>query len=68
MPTETTPRLLSLDDAAEQLACTRRHIYQLIERGALASVRIPGPDGKPWGHKVEQAEIERFIERNRVQS
>jgi excisionase family DNA binding protein len=68
MPTETTRRLLSLDEAAEQLGCTRRHIYQLIERQALTSVRIPGPDGKPHGHKVEQAEIDAFIERNRSAS
>ena len=66
MPDTPTPLLLSLDEAAEQLGITRRQIYNLIERGALTSVRHPGPNGKPWGHKVEQAEIHAYIERNRT--
>lgn len=61
-----TKRLLMLDEAAAQLGCTRRHMYALISRGLITSVRMTGPKGNPWGHRIEQDEVDAYIERNRT--
>lgn len=64
--TADTPKLLlTLKDAAVQLGCSRRHMYDLIGRGEITSVRQRGPKGNYWGHRIEQAEIHAYIERNR---
>ncbi|CAN5493439.1 hypothetical protein BH10ACT2_BH10ACT2_28760 [soil metagenome] len=44
MPKKSTaqaPLVVSANDAAALLSCTRAHIYQLIERGALRRVHLP---------------------------
>lgn len=70
MPDDTsgalsTPLLLTVEQTRRQLGCSRRHVYNLINRGELTSVRTRGPRGNPWGHRIEQAEIHAYIERNR---
>lgn len=37
----TEPLVVKATDAATLLSCTRAHIYQLIERGALRRVHLP---------------------------
>ena len=58
-------RLVTPADAAEQLGISLRTIYELMSTGALASIKIP-PGGKTSPRRIEQAEIDAFIERNRV--
>ncbi|MCA9851488.1 MAG: excisionase family DNA-binding protein [Dehalococcoidia bacterium] len=43
MPTHSPrrPLVVTVAEAAELLSCTRAHIYQLIERGALRRNRLP---------------------------
>jgi excisionase family DNA binding protein len=39
-PSERTERLLTVADAAEFLAISRRQVYVLLERGELPAVRV----------------------------
>ena len=58
-------RLVTPADAAEQLNVSLRTIYELMSSGELASIKLP-PGGKTSPRRIEQAEIDAFIERNRV--
>jgi excisionase family DNA binding protein len=58
-------RLVTPADAADQLCISLRTIYELMSTGALASIKLP-PGGKTSPRRIEQAEIDAFIERNRV--
>lgn len=50
-------RLLRVDQTAERLNCTRRHIYYLIESGKLPALSI----GKKKGYRVPEDALETFI-------
>ena len=52
------PELLTPDEVAERLRCTRQHVYALTNRGDLGSVKV--------GRKrlVLASELLAFIERN----
>lgn len=65
---ETAPRrrLVTPADAAEQLGVSLRTVYELMSSGALASIKLP-PGGKTSPRRIDQAEINDFIERNTVQ-
>jgi predicted DNA-binding transcriptional regulator AlpA len=76
-PAEATPqdrpRLVSVPKAAKQLGLAASSVYELIKKGELAAVQLPAPRGeqgrnKGWGLRVEQSEIDAFIERNRVEA
>lgn len=59
-------RLITVAAAAEQLGISERTVYELMNAGELASIKIrPGQTGP---RRIEQTEIERFIKRNRVKS
>lgn len=63
---QSKPKLLKVNEAAAQLGISREQVYALISRGELASVKIPGRN-QAWARRIEQAEIDAFIERNRAQ-
>lgn len=73
-PAEATPdrpRLVSVPKAARQLGVATSTVYVLIKKGKLAAVQFPAVRGQVgrntgWGLRVEQDEIDAFIERNRV--
>lgn len=52
-----TDRLLNVEQVRSKLACSRSHVYNLIERGELAAVRI----GTRQGLRIKQGEISRFL-------
>lgn len=56
-------RLLSVTTAAEQLDCSRGHIYGLIAAGKLSAVEIKAK-GTRSKTRVLASEIEAFIEAN----
>lgn len=56
--------LLRPVDAAIALAVSRSRIYELIASGAIATVRTG--TGSRAGHRIERAELERYIERERA--
>jgi excisionase family DNA binding protein len=58
------PKLLTVDEAQGQLGISRDKIYELMSGGELAFVKLP-PGTKHAGRRIEQAEINAFIERNR---
>jgi excisionase family DNA binding protein len=63
----TAPRVLTVPEAAEQLRVTRGQIYNLINAGVLAHIRYPKRTGDEDGAiRIEQSEIDAFIQRNRV--
>lgn len=58
------PRLLNTTEAAGRLGVSRRYLYDLINSGEIATVRLPSGGTKPE-HRIEESEIEAFIERHR---
>ncbi|GAB3663447.1 hypothetical protein GCM10027596_26620 [Nocardioides korecus] len=56
-------RLLSITSAAEQLDCSRGHIYGLIAVGKLTAVEIRAK-GARTKTRVRADELEAFIEAN----
>ena len=64
MSAEKRPtRLLSVTAAAEQLDCSRGHVYGLIAAGKLRAVEIKAT-GTRSKTRVLASEIEGFIEAN----
>jgi Helix-turn-helix domain len=62
-------KLLSITEAAGQLGVSRSQAYSLVYTGDLASVEMPPGRrsvGKARTRKVELAEVDAFIKRNRV--
>ena len=55
----TAPRLLTLRQAAEHLAVSYWTVRSWVERGKLASVRLPG-DGRLL--RVERSALDKLIE------
>jgi len=49
--------LVSVPDVAERLACSRHHVYDLIEQGELPAVRIGARR-----MSVRETDLEAFIE------
>ena len=62
--TDGKPRLLTVDEAAAQLGISREQLCTFMREGEIAWVSFP-PHTKQTGRRVEQAEIDAFIERNR---
>lgn len=73
---ETRPRLVSVPKAAKQLGLSNDYLYQLIKAGGIQAVQLPPARGRyegkrgslGWGLRIEQAEIDDFIARNRVEA
>lgn len=53
-------QLLTIPQAAEQLACSRGHVYRLISTGALVSVEIKATGTRPKT-RVRADDVEAFI-------
>ena len=67
------PRLVSVPNTAKQLGLAVSSVYELIKKGELAAIQLPGIRGPKrgsfgWGLRIEQSEIDAFIERNRVEA
>lgn len=56
-----TKKLLNINEASEQLGMHPQTVRELLRRGDLAGVKMPGLRGR-W--RVEPAAIDRFIKRN----
>ena len=59
--------LRTVDQACEQLGVERSKLYELMRQGHIASIKLP-PGTAQSGRRIEQAELDAFIVRNRVQS
>ncbi|CCK81220.1 helix-turn-helix transcriptional regulator [Desulfobacula toluolica] len=51
-------RLLNVDQVGQRLQCSRRHVYNLIEKGALPAFKI----GSRQGIRVKESKIEKFLD------
>lgn len=60
---EKQTQLMSVTHAAEQLDCSRGHVYGLIAAGKLSAVEIKAT-GTRSKTRVYAAEVEAFIEAN----
>lgn len=58
----TTTRLLSIAAAAEQLSCSRGHVYNLIALGHFKAVDIRATGKRPKT-RVLASEVEAYIAR-----
>jgi len=58
--TQEADDLLTTAEAAKKLGISRRYLYYLIQRGLLATIRLPSEGGSKPEHRVEPSEIERF--------
>lgn len=50
-------QLLNVEQACKRLACSKRHVYDLIEEGALQHIRI----GKKRGLRILESSLVEFI-------
>lgn len=62
--TSPTPRLVTVNEACEQLGLSRDKLYELMADGHIKYVSLP-PHTKQAGRRIEQAEIDGFVSRNR---
>ena len=53
-------QLLSVTEAAERLACSRGHVYNLVAAGALQAVEIKASGSRPKT-RIREDELEAFI-------
>ena len=60
--------LLTTTEAAKKLGVSRRYFYYLIQRGHIATIRLPSPGASKPEHRVEPEEIERFKKTHRATS
>lgn len=70
---DDSPRLVPVPAAARQLGVSKDYMYQLIKSGGITAIQLPGARGDQgrntgWGLRIEQAEIDAFLERNRVEA
>lgn len=59
-------RLLTITEVSQQLGLSRHVVYELMYKGELRSVEIPSRNGKQAMRRFEQAEIDAFVARHRV--
>jgi len=65
-PDSEDDALLTTLEAASKLRISRRKLMEFIASGEIATIRIPSKNGVSRGdHRIEPAEIKRFIDRNR---
>lgn len=70
------PKLLTVAQASEQLGIGKTRLYELIHAGEIATIELPTSSGAPGrryvgdtgakaSRRVEQTEVDAFIERHR---
>jgi len=52
-------RLLNVEQVRKLLGCSRRHVYNLIEKGDLPAFKI----GSRQGIRVKESQVELFLKR-----
>lgn len=55
-------RLLTIDETAERLGCSKPHVYRLIQAGALRSVDISAPDSRRSKSRVRLDDLQSYID------
>jgi predicted DNA-binding transcriptional regulator AlpA len=79
MTAPEAPKLVTLAEAMDQLGVGKTRLYELINSGEIATVELPTPGGATArrrvgdpgpkkSRRIEQAEINAFIERNRARA
>ena len=58
---EPVEKLIYVNVAARMLACTPRHIYNMVQTGDLAAIRIG-----PRGLRIKKASVVDFIKNNEI--
>lgn len=64
---DPTPRLLTPQDAADYLGCSKPHIYRLITTGALRAVDISAPGSQKSKTRIRQEDLNEYLMGNVVQ-
>ena len=52
-------RLLTVEQVRKMLGCSRRHVYNLIEKGDLPAMKI----GSRQGIRVKESKLDKFLEK-----
>jgi len=55
-------RLLTIDETAERLSCSKPHVYRLISASALRAVDISSPDSKRSKTRVRLDDLQAYID------
>ena len=55
----TIGKFIYVHQAAQELCCTERHIYDLIKSGKLKAIRLG-----PRGLRVSKGSIDKYIKKN----
>ncbi|MCP3941687.1 MAG: helix-turn-helix domain-containing protein [Desulfobacteraceae bacterium] len=55
---KTRDKLLNVEQVRKRLECSRRHVYNLIDRGDLPALKI----GNRQGIRVKESAVEIFLD------
>lgn len=56
--------LLTIDEVAEQIGCSRMHVYRLIQAGSLVPVDIAVPGAKRSRYRFTRTALTDFYQRS----
>lgn len=59
--TSSSIAVLTIQQVAERLGCSKPHVYRLINSGALPAVDIAPPDSKRSKTRVRLDDLDRFL-------
>jgi excisionase family DNA binding protein len=59
---DSETRLLTVNETATLLGCSRANVYALIDAGELPVISV----GKSRGYRIDRQDIEQFIERRKT--
>ncbi len=64
MSEDETQNLLSVDEVAERLGCSKMHIHRLVAAGALRPVNISVPGASKSRFRFSREELQSFYDRS----
>jgi excisionase family DNA binding protein len=64
MSEDKTQNLLSVDEVAEALGCSKMHVHRLVQAGSLTPVNISVPGTSKTRFRFTTAELQAFYERS----
>ncbi|MFJ9558078.1 helix-turn-helix domain-containing protein [Nocardiopsis sp. NPDC101807] len=60
--TGSSPRALTIPDAALRLGCSRQHVYRLINNGALPTIDIASPGARRTKQRVTTTALQHYLD------
>ena len=62
---QTQISVITIQQVADRLGCSKPHVYRLINSGALPAVDIASPDSNRTKTRVRLSDLDNFLSRDR---